>query len=571
GREKESKTDPKPRVNASLDKLHTSKAPDSQDASSTPYSQSLGIPVSSLQQSKIQASKVSAKPAFTCFEVSSSMPKQKGGNRFSANVEDDTENMSGPALKELTTDDEGFQLAREQDIVLVVFEKGKHLCDTTLWHGTEMRMGPRYASLTAGTNADCNIRVHHPSIQGLHFVIVIDKVSRKMSVANTTQNGRLSVSNKVVRPPYTMRIYPGDILKIGDSTMDYKLELKTPEPQKEVPPPKPHVLKDGCVREEIQRIQSSTPSGRNQQVLVGMQQDKVVPHSPKPRLTKHDRGKCIENRLCFGCKRAWGPEHDCAVTTSLEQMGNPDTFPVVTGQAPSSHETSIADMGDQGEAGGIEETHPDDKAVLVPIRNSEGQPLSKLDPCTTTVQGGARYRDTLVVQEKTSKSVLIESGPNPCIMMKTNEDDLMKRGETILTPTPLSTWAVPISFQFNVCLEPLKVEHGKAALNNLKLAQVRVRTIKVSIQSFEKPPHEHTLFPTHLDDTEWVPWAEFDIVSSPFNSKKKQAALRVNPLPLLLNLASKVEQDSSSLLFLLSMKQLSKEAKRQVSKTLMPT
>ncbi|KAF3792591.1 FHA domain-containing protein [Nymphaea thermarum] len=175
------------------------------------------------------------------------------------------------------TYDDSFQTAEEQDIVLGIYERGKHLHNVALWRGAEMGKGPRNESLIAGRNLDCDRVFRHPSIHGSHFEIGIDKVRRKMWVTNTTQNGRLSVSKEVIVPKQTMQIYPGDILKIGNLSRDYKLELITPEQQEVEPYHRQEVLNEGCTEGGSDKCQNPTPprmveshaegsnQGRNQQ------------------------------------------------------------------------------------------------------------------------------------------------------------------------------------------------------------------------------------------------------------------------------------------------------------------
>ncbi|KAF3783214.1 FHA domain-containing protein [Nymphaea thermarum] len=128
----------------------------------------------------------------------------------------------------------------EKDLVLGIYEKGKHHKDITLVRGTELRRGPRMMVIKARTSPKCDLMFQHPSIHEYHFEFKIDKDSRKMWVTNVTRNGVLSVATTVIRPQETVRVYPGDTLRVGDSSRECKLEWVCPTSNqgKERHPPK---------------------------------------------------------------------------------------------------------------------------------------------------------------------------------------------------------------------------------------------------------------------------------------------------------------------------------------------
>ncbi|KAF3784301.1 hypothetical protein EJ110_NYTH30634 [Nymphaea thermarum] len=117
---------------------------------------------------------------------------------------------------------------KEKDLILSSYKGGIHRRDVTLIHGTELEKGPRLRCILAGRSPKCDLVFRHPNIHDYHFKLVIERDSRKMWVSNETKRGTLQVAGYGVKPRCYMQIYPGEILKLGDMSRDYKLEWVTP-------------------------------------------------------------------------------------------------------------------------------------------------------------------------------------------------------------------------------------------------------------------------------------------------------------------------------------------------------
>ncbi|KAF3779383.1 hypothetical protein EJ110_NYTH40816 [Nymphaea thermarum] len=117
---------------------------------------------------------------------------------------------------------------KEEDLVLSSYKGGIHRRYVTLIHGTELEKGPSLRCLLAGRSPKCDLVFRHPNIQDYHFKLVIERGSRKMWVSNETKRGSLQVAGYEIKPRCYMQIYPGEILKLGDMSRDYKLEWVTP-------------------------------------------------------------------------------------------------------------------------------------------------------------------------------------------------------------------------------------------------------------------------------------------------------------------------------------------------------
>ncbi|KAF3788291.1 hypothetical protein EJ110_NYTH21167 [Nymphaea thermarum] len=116
----------------------------------------------------------------------------------------------------------------EKDLVLRSYKRGVLRRDVTLIHGTELEKGPRLRCIIAGRSPKCDLVFRHPNIHDYHFKLVIERDSRKMWVSNETKRGSLQVAGYGIKPRCYMQIYPGEILKLGDISRDYKLEWVTP-------------------------------------------------------------------------------------------------------------------------------------------------------------------------------------------------------------------------------------------------------------------------------------------------------------------------------------------------------
>ncbi|KAF3782907.1 hypothetical protein EJ110_NYTH33455 [Nymphaea thermarum] len=100
------------------------------------------------------------------------------------------------------------------------------------------------------------------------------------------------------------------------------------------------------LHEDIRKLQSIASTGLRQPRGVTSVLNKGSPNPVRPALILLDLlfGQKYRQPL-LRCKRAWGPEHDCTATTSLEQMGNQDTFPMVTVQTLEDNKAAIIAQG----------------------------------------------------------------------------------------------------------------------------------------------------------------------------------------------------------------------------------
>ncbi|KAF3778330.1 putative LRR receptor-like serine/threonine-protein kinase [Nymphaea thermarum] len=80
------------------------------------------------------------------------------------------------------------------DLVIGVYTRDKHLQDIVLIPGSEINQGPRVEVWTAGRFMDCDLVFQHPSIQGFHFELEIDKGSWQVWVTNVSLTAKLSVA-----------------------------------------------------------------------------------------------------------------------------------------------------------------------------------------------------------------------------------------------------------------------------------------------------------------------------------------------------------------------------------------
>ncbi|KAF3783439.1 FHA domain-containing protein [Nymphaea thermarum] len=111
------------------------------------------------------------------------------------------------------------------DLVIGVYARNKHLQDIVLILGSQINQEPRMEVWMAGRNPNCDLVIQHRSIHGFHFELEVDKVSRRAWVTNLTLTGKLSVVEIVIRPQCIEQFYPGEILKVGDSSRSFKLEV----------------------------------------------------------------------------------------------------------------------------------------------------------------------------------------------------------------------------------------------------------------------------------------------------------------------------------------------------------
>ncbi|KAF3777811.1 hypothetical protein EJ110_NYTH45005 [Nymphaea thermarum] len=119
------------------------------------------------------------------------------------------------------------------DLVLAVYETDKHLHDIVLIPGSDINQGPRVEVWTAGRFTDCDLVFQHPSIHGFHFELEIDKESRRIWVTNVTLTGKLSVAGYSIKPQQTVRIYPGEVLQVGNLSRSLVLEETPSSPDQE--------------------------------------------------------------------------------------------------------------------------------------------------------------------------------------------------------------------------------------------------------------------------------------------------------------------------------------------------
>ncbi|KAF3774865.1 hypothetical protein EJ110_NYTH52109 [Nymphaea thermarum] len=110
------------------------------------------------------------------------------------------------------------------DLVLGVYARDEHLRDIVLIPDSDINQGLRVEVRTAGSFTDCDLVFQHPSIHGFHIELEIDKGSRRVWVTNVTLTGKLSVAGYSIKPQQTVRIYPGEVLQVGNSNRSLVLE-----------------------------------------------------------------------------------------------------------------------------------------------------------------------------------------------------------------------------------------------------------------------------------------------------------------------------------------------------------
>ncbi|KAF3780901.1 hypothetical protein EJ110_NYTH38146 [Nymphaea thermarum] len=144
------------------------------------------------------------------------------------------------------------------DLVLGVYARSEHLRDILLIPDSDINQGPRVVVWTAGSFTDCDLVFQHPSIHGFHFVLEIDKGSRRIWVTNVTLTGKLSVAGYSIKPQQTVRIYQGEVLQVGNSSRSLVLEGIPSSPNQE-DGEHDHAQKGGYDSKQESNVDGSAP------------------------------------------------------------------------------------------------------------------------------------------------------------------------------------------------------------------------------------------------------------------------------------------------------------------------
>ncbi|KAF3776656.1 FHA domain-containing protein [Nymphaea thermarum] len=334
------------------------------------------------------------------------------------------------------------------DLVLGIYERDKHLQDIVLIPSSEINQGPRMEVWTAGRNPNCDMVFQHPSIHGFHFELEVDKVSRRVWVTNLTLMRKLSVAEIVIRPQCTEQFYPGEILKVGDSSQSFKLEVipsvygqeeesyDSKHQESYVDGSAPHATLQLCEKiiETIDRLQTK------------WKQDEIATGST----VEHDTTAMKEPLL----PRSFTPQ--CMVKPKEGGNGTSENL-LNSLQRKAMRETVTSSISDQGEQ--VEEILGCTKKELVPTPWKEGPTHSSM---------GSQKGHTRIIQEDNlirawGQAWSKEGGSDTCLILAPSRtaEGLAVSARAEPTSSVSSSWARRLPPDRLMSLLPGEVSLGR--------------------------------------------------------------------------------------------------------------
>ncbi|KAF3777560.1 hypothetical protein EJ110_NYTH42173 [Nymphaea thermarum] len=121
------------------------------------------------------------------------------------------------------------------DIFLSTYEEG--ICVKREWlvRGAKWDQYPEWVFIKVGSDSHSDVVIPHPSVEGWHLELELDRETHRMWIANMTETDKVIVTGYKMEPYSKRRIFLGEHFQVGNLKSTMALEA-TPWPNAIMPP-----------------------------------------------------------------------------------------------------------------------------------------------------------------------------------------------------------------------------------------------------------------------------------------------------------------------------------------------